>query len=163
LDALPQPLATLLVRLAADLGTKDRLAPAVLGRVCTRFEHLRQVAVIVPAHVQNGMDHKINAVALAAERHRDRVDKERHVVGDDRPKFGAHQWARPRRCRSRTTCSRGQTPAAVGALAARARTARPAGHSALGATGLSPGTPSPGGAFAAVTRWTRFPADPCQN
>ncbi len=66
-----------------DLQVHPGLASDVVrAHVCLLVEDLLQVAGHVAAHDQLRMDHQVHVVLALRERHRHRVDQERHVVGD---------------------------------------------------------------------------------
>jgi hypothetical protein len=69
------------LRLAVDLDVHHRLRDAL--RVRAGREHGRDRAVLAAPHPDHGMDHEVQAEAVAAQLHADRVDDERHVVADD--------------------------------------------------------------------------------
>jgi hypothetical protein len=80
LDGLLESLARTVVGLARDLGVEDRLGRRLLRR---RLQHIGEHTVLVPTHMHHRVDHEIDSVTLATERHRDRVNQEGHVVGHD--------------------------------------------------------------------------------
>ena len=81
-DTPAQVVEELPVVLAADLGVEDRLGDRVIV-FAVGFENLEDLAVLVAADPHHRVDDQVDAVALAREVHRHRVDDERHVVGDD--------------------------------------------------------------------------------
>ncbi len=72
------------VRLAVDLEVQPRLGDrAVVRFMVVRDRELAHRAVGVAAHVEDRVDHEVHAEVVTFERHRDRVDEERHVVVHD--------------------------------------------------------------------------------
>ena len=62
------------VGLLVELDVDRRLADAAL------VDDLLEVAVLVAPHAHDRADHQVDAVAVAGDLHRDRIDEERHVV-----------------------------------------------------------------------------------
>ena len=81
-EVLVQPLELGRVALAHDLGVDDRLRDRTVV-LCAGLEHLGQPSLVVAQDAYHRVDHEVDAVALAPQLHRHRVDDERHVVGDD--------------------------------------------------------------------------------
>ncbi len=68
-----------------DLDVHPRLAEPLVGlrRTVVGELHLPQLSGDVADDVELRMDHGVHVALLAGELHRQRVDQERHVVGDD--------------------------------------------------------------------------------
>ncbi len=81
-DLLAQLGEPLRIGLARDLGVKDRLGNRP-DSLLARLEDAGQAALAVAPHPNDGMDHEVDRVAEAGERHRHGIDDERHVLADD--------------------------------------------------------------------------------
>ncbi len=80
---LAQPLQIPRLAVAIDLEVDERLQQGALVRRGIRREDGRKLTVGLPPDAHDGMDELVDPGAAAAERHRRRVDQERHLVGDD--------------------------------------------------------------------------------
>ena len=63
-----------------ELDKNPRLEKA---GACEVFRHRREHAVAIADDTQQRVQQQMDREAVARERHRDRVDQKRHVVGDD--------------------------------------------------------------------------------